>query len=328
MDEALPATPPPEATMGPPPVVEAAAAAEHFAAGPTGTWLSVDDGCCDAGSGYMRDWGSYWLTPQMEELGAPPAWDYVGMGRGGWVKDYKYVGAGAGDHNQRIFEEGPKPVDFQRFRLLCGGVSCCVALALLIYFSVLWSVLRSRWQHAAPPPMVAAGATAMQTPLPYECDDGWDADPGFWSNEVEPQKQAWCCDNYDRCATHAPKSNMDCTDGFETWEESWSVEQKALCCNQPNVVCVPATQTTTTSFVHNCDSSDKESVLETWSAENGGWRISWCCEHKGIACSTTKPKLKFDCEAGLSRWETGWSAAKKEYCCVTGQCDSSKVAAA
>lgn len=262
----------------------------------------------------------------MEEPGAaPPRWDYVGMGRGGWVNEYKFVGEGAGDFDQRMLEEQPKTGEAERSRLVCCGVSCCVVLALLVYLLVLGSLLRSRQQQDEPPVVKAAEVfelTTSQTPLPYNCDDGWTAHPKSWSSEVELQKQAWCCDNYDRCVPTASETpEMNCTEGIETWEESWSLEQKASCCSHPDVDCVPSTRTrtTTTSYVFSCDSADAGSLLETWSAE----KISWCCDNRGIACSTSGPSLDFDCEDGLDRWETGWSVEKKEQCCeVTRRCVS------
>merc|ERR1719221_964737 len=42
-----------------------------------------------------------------------------------------------------------------------------------------------------------------------------------------------------------------------------------------------------------------------------GWsaeKRTWCCKHKNRGCD-------FDCTAGFSKWATGWSADKKVWCC-------------
>lgn len=51
----------------------------------------------------------------------------------------------------------------------------------------------------------------------------------------------------------------------------------------------------------------------------------WCCQHRRVACGAKRP---FDCMAGYSRWQHGWSSKKKSYCCKTFQlgCASGDVA--
>lgn len=43
-----------------------------------------------------------------------------------------------------------------------------------------------------------------------------------------------------------------------------------------------------------------------------GWsaeKKEWCCSNENVACAL------FDCQAGLARWERGWSIEKKGWCC-------------
>lgn len=68
-----------------------------------------------------------------------------------------------------------------------------------------------------------------------------------------------------------------------------------------------------------------------------GWSTDkkhWCCKNKHMGCYTmiTTMVLKmvpvvmpkgmqttsapYDCNAGFSNWEAGWSAPKKVYCCA------------
>merc|ERR1711957_429153 len=49
-----------------------------------------------------------------------------------------------------------------------------------------------------------------------------------------------------------------------------------------------------------------------------GWSQSkqyWCCKNHHKGCKT----LQFDCDAGLATWQHGWSPAKKEWCCTYRQ---------
>jgi len=61
---------------------------------------------------------------------------------------------------------------------------------------------------------------------------------------------------------------------------------------------------------------DCEAGLGKWEA---GWseaKKKWCCENEGKGWQGCKEKSEpFDCEAGLPKWKTGWSESKKEWCC-------------
>jgi len=48
-----------------------------------------------------------------------------------------------------------------------------------------------------------------------------------------------------------------------------------------------------------------------------GWsplKIDWCCKNKQVACHSTSPP--FDCKAGVTHWQKGWSKKKKTWCCT------------
>jgi hypothetical protein len=49
----------------------------------------------------------------------------------------------------------------------------------------------------------------------------------------------------------------------------------------------------------------------------GKWETGWSNAKKDWCCKNGDPDTcKFDCEAGLSNWETGWSKEKKDWCCT------------
>lgn len=50
-----------------------------------------------------------------------------------------------------------------------------------------------------------------------------------------------------------------------------------------------------------------------------GWSLgkkTWCCNHHQRGCEgNDKPLMQFDCVANIQNWATGWSAIKKKWCC-------------
>jgi len=124
-------------------------------------------------------------------------------------------------------------------------------------------------------------------------------------------KRAWCCSNkHLGCPTTSLAMTTtsfpwDCQAGRQNWEVGWSQAKKSYCC---------------VAFEFGCDPFDcSAGVPEGWSAE----KQAWCCEKKRLGCTTTDGPVQFDCQAGLSNWESGWNDAKKQFCChKTGQgCD-------
>jgi len=62
---------------------------------------------------------------------------------------------------------------------------------------------------------------------------------------------------------------------------------------------------------------DCEAGYSNWEA---GWsedKKAWCCDNEQKACpETSRP---YDCEAGYSNWEAGWSEDKQAWCCDNEQ---------
>merc|ERR1712037_405298 len=45
--------------------------------------------------------------------------------------------------------------------------------------------------------------------------------------------------------------------------------------------------------------------------------MGWCCTNKKMGCATAEAVSEpYDCDAGYSNWEAGWSSDKKEWCCA------------
>jgi hypothetical protein len=63
---------------------------------------------------------------------------------------------------------------------------------------------------------------------------------------------------------------------------------------------------------------DCNAGYSNWEA---GWspdKKEWCCSNKQMGCPETSSK-PYDCDAGYSNWEAGWSHEKKEWCCANEQ---------
>merc|ERR1712007_135355 len=89
--------------------------------------------------------------------------------------------------------------------------------------------------------------------------------------------------------------------------------------------------TPSTGAPHDCSLRDEA----RWLPE----RRTWCCRHRGKGCqigagpvaiaaavemeTAVPPEVPgseaFDCEAGYSNWEAGWSSPKKTWCCANKQ---------
>jgi hypothetical protein len=127
------------------------------------------------------------------------------------------------------------------------------------------------------------------------------------------------------------KNLFDCFKGADTWETSWSDSQKDWCCDNYERGC-----TFCKDYMKDvgCGWTDEyscpgqpHSANFKWSAKDDGtagrdsskgWTC--CCVEEGW-----KGKFKihkdvpvaepFNCDADAHNWKTGWSKAKKEWCC-------------
>lgn len=112
-----------------------------------------------------------------------------------------------------------------------------------------------------------------------------------WSDD----KASYCCTSQGvGCsATPAP---FACEQGLDNWQMQWSPQKKAWCCKNKGRGCQQ----------YDC------MAQQSWSQDTA----AWCCAHKSIGCQATT-SAPYDCDAGFSNWQNGWSVSKKSYCCQT-----------
>jgi len=207
---------------------------------------------------------------------------------------------------------------------------------------------------------------------PYDCDAGFSNWQAGWSIA----KKQWCCGKVNRgCEEHPVQ--YDCDAGYSNWEKGWAYAKKAWCCTHRQKGCASSTlsplgckavcnfrnEAATCQnriqfsaehhFAHKenacgqaysrvqveCDVCRGCSIEETgchalevtishkiskpfdceagFSNWQAGWsepKKHWCCTHEQKACSAAA-ETSFDCSAGLSNFHDGWAPAKKTWCC-------------
>mmetsp|Transcript_108936 Transcript_108936/g.347782 ORF Transcript_108936/g.347782 Transcript_108936/m.347782 type:complete len:1126 (-) Transcript_108936:303-3680(-) len=129
----------------------------------------------------------------------------------------------------------------------------------------------------------------------------------------------------------------------------WSAERRAWCCTNRGRGCAqgpamsPCPQTPSVPVATPCQQTplattplppryDCQAGLLNWEAGWSDGKKSWCCSNYKVGCpivvvtmapvATTTPcssSEAYDCQAGLQRWQTGWSDSKKVWCCATYQ---------
>jgi len=120
-------------------------------------------------------------------------------------------------------------------------------------------------------------------------------------------------------ATNIPFTS--CTVGLAKWEQSWSLQKKAWCCQHEQRGCPPDDK----DLPYNCEDSYKNCyhcVQNRWSYK----KKAWCCQHDGTGCPTTgtRNSESFDCKVGATNWKNSWSSKKKDWCCQHAHVGCSK----
>ncbi|CAK9020942.1 unnamed protein product [Durusdinium trenchii] len=250
-------------------------------------------------------------------------WAYVGEGRGSYSQEtnVEYVGGGKGNLEKQV------SVSYGAWRVRV----CCIGLIALAILSIL-GVLLYHYLHRAP------GSNPIEEP---DCFTGLHD----WQNLWNPSHQAFCCDKYGRgCPDHTPRDRVvvehvrdvhhqpghifhvpvpmrpetrvvykthyvqapphvivqhdpapppprpefhyDCNAGFSNWYFGWSVNKKSWCCDNMRMGCP------------------------------GSWHGSYHLHVHSFAHGVGHAQGRiYDCNAGFSRWMTGWSDSKKDWCC-------------
>eukprot|EP00418_Pyrodinium_bahamense_P089379 CAMPEP_0179026686 /NCGR_PEP_ID=MMETSP0796-20121207/8644_1 /TAXON_ID=73915 /ORGANISM="Pyrodinium bahamense, Strain pbaha01" /LENGTH=507 /DNA_ID=CAMNT_0020722777 /DNA_START=89 /DNA_END=1612 /DNA_ORIENTATION=- len=156
-----------------------------------------------------------------------------------------------------------------------------------------WSVEKRRW---------CCNNQRIGCP-PFDCT----ANPpeyGNWSD----YERTWCCSHKYRswCASStttkttwtstssaavlAPKTRgtaadgkavplpYDCSNGYSTWRQSWSIAQQRFCCKYGGRGCVQTE--TTTVLLYDCHKG-----YSRWKDQWSNGKKSWCCKHRGRGCT-------------------------------------------
>ena len=89
-----------------------------------------------------------------------------------------------------------------------------------------------------------------------------------------------------RLCTKHDETHYDCHAGYSNWYFGWSDRKKSRCCDRRSMGC-PG----------------------TW---HGSYHIHTHVMAHGVGHAQGRI---YDCDAGFSRWMTGWSDSKKDWCC-------------
>lgn len=101
---------------------------------------------------------------------------------------------------------------------------------------------------------------------------------------------------------YVPEQSYDCDEGFEHWEDVWSVGQRRFCCWKANRGCAQTHYKTKTQV--------KTHIKYVKVPVPSPPKI--IVRHHEV-----HPHLQsFDCTQGFSNWFHGWSPLKKKYCCA------------
>ncbi|CAE7880649.1 unnamed protein product [Symbiodinium necroappetens] len=148
----------------------------------------------------------------------------------------------------------------------------------------------------------------------YDCRPGAG---GAWPRA----KAQWCCEHENvGCGSLPPR--YDCTDGVSRWKE-WPRGKREYCCDSVKVGCPKPiqpwiAQLLTPSAQHELHNEDvrrrsrhpKYNCAAGLSHWQDGWskaKASWCCKYKGYGCP-------FLCH-GSAEQQAEWSPERAEWCC-------------
>mmetsp|Transcript_147206 Transcript_147206/g.472802 ORF Transcript_147206/g.472802 Transcript_147206/m.472802 type:complete len:1055 (-) Transcript_147206:119-3283(-) len=117
------------------------------------------------------------------------------------------------------------------------------------------------------------------------------------------ERRSWCCFHQGIACPDVGQEEFDCARRRGNEAELWDPQKQAWCCGHYGRACETTTAVpASTSMLYDCHLESSH-----WSLG----QVMWCCVEKGLGCTTPM----FDCSAGYSNWERGWSDAKKSWCC-------------
>jgi len=179
-------------------------------------------------------------------------------------------------------------------------------------------------------PTSTTTTTATFRPLPFDCMLGPDGSTDGWS----PEKRDFCCQYSLRgCPTrtttivwtYEPTSTTTTTTARPTIMVPFpACDPLDIHCTTVYPTPLPLVDVTTTSGFDG-QGYDCNAGFSKWQT---GWSHSkkeWCCQTAQKGCEQS-----YDCDAGFDNWQVGWSQPKKDWCCqMTGKgCEQAALAAA
>ncbi|CAK9053365.1 Hypothetical protein SCF082_LOCUS29077 [Durusdinium trenchii] len=237
--------------------------------------------------------------------GPPPApeYHYVGRGHGDFnqVNKMEFVGQGRGNY------EVQHETHIDGYRVRWYWVIILGSLLAVVATAALTSILASLMDHRQ--------SDAHQ--LGVDCHDAGHLQ--FWN----PSQRALCCEKahigcpaqtklFEHTGT-APVSPIsaptyDCDQGFENWQDAWTVRHQRYCCYLRQRACA-------VKIVHR---DHYITVRREGDSSHGHFTHSYAGESGGpedAHGSRDDLGQTYDCIAGLSAWQSGWSQSKKVWCC-------------
>eukprot|EP00929_Paragymnodinium_shiwhaense_P014706 TRINITY_DN122660_c0_g1_i1.p1 TRINITY_DN122660_c0_g1~~TRINITY_DN122660_c0_g1_i1.p1 ORF type:complete len:686 (+),score=187.22 TRINITY_DN122660_c0_g1_i1:158-2215(+) len=107
-------------------------------------------------------------------------------------------------------------------------------------------------------------------------------------------------------AAKPPWLAWDCDDGLSDWQTGWSDAKKTWCCANLHKGCPEPVVAVVRSLSQLSQSSRPASLPKPAPAAPGG---------VGAPAPALPPAKSWDCQDGISAWETDWSDEKKDWCC-------------
>jgi len=324
-------------------------------------------------------------------------WTFVGEGKGAYSKlqNYNYVGAGVGAFEKEVTTKyyGWK---MRKCCVAILGAMLLASLSFLVVTEVLPRVKQQQQQQqqqsASPPSPRSATVIYPHAPTPSPGPNSTAPALNCTSTDLSAAQVDWCCKFYDvGCSRTRTKSTptskrsgtlqqevlFDCTLGpanqWQTWNsqhQQWCCQNKKVCSVEDSRIAPPpalhpavpvpvpvpappqqgaATTVTTVLPKYTAQVTSRQQAAPTHAAPTHhdaprlgaistkpfdcqagythwerGWstfKKTWCCENEHRGCESKEEQTwqAYDCDAGLVNWKHGWSDSKKQWCCKREQ---------
>mmetsp|Transcript_70954 Transcript_70954/g.164029 ORF Transcript_70954/g.164029 Transcript_70954/m.164029 type:complete len:385 (+) Transcript_70954:51-1205(+) len=143
-----------------------------------------------------------------------------------------------------------------------------------------------------------------------------------WEVKWSSWKKSWCCQRSGvNCPTTSTVPQYECRAGLPSGQ-AWAPAKRAWCCKHKGIACTTTTVATTapTTLVATTTVATTARVFTTvLTTLPPTVTFPSTVRMTPAPVVTTHAALTipvyFDCQVGLSNWQTGWTHAKKAWCC-------------